>query len=173
MCPTPEDALARTICRLEADYARYLNTRRGTNGHLWQARFYSTPMDEQYRWRALAYVERNPVRAGLVHHAIEYRWSSAAARLGIGRAPDWLELGEWQRHWSPEEWSWQLVECDGERIFAGELRDATLGGRPLGSELTERLERERGVRLRRGKNGRPMKTSHTVDNTRPQACAQL
>jgi putative transposase len=32
--PDAEDALARTICRLEADYARYLNTRRGTNGHL-------------------------------------------------------------------------------------------------------------------------------------------
>jgi putative transposase len=172
--PDAENTLARTIRRVEADYARYLNTRRGTNGHLWQARFYSTPMDEQYRWRALAYVERNPVRAAIVDHAIEYRWSSAAARLGIGRAPDWLELGEWQRHWSPEEWRRLLVECGSERAFAGELRDATLGGLPLGSALTERLEQERGVRLRRGRGGRPMKDrSAAVADARQETFAQL
>jgi hypothetical protein len=36
---------------------------------------------EDHLWRALAYVERNPVRAGMVARAADYRWSSAAAHL--------------------------------------------------------------------------------------------
>ena len=32
-------------------------------------------------WAALAYVERNPVRAGMVERAEEYRWSSAGAQV--------------------------------------------------------------------------------------------
>src|SRR5215467_9003317 len=63
--PSHEDSIAKVIGRLEADYARYLNVRRGASGHLWQARYHSVPMDLPYCWRALAYVERNPVRAGM------------------------------------------------------------------------------------------------------------
>ena len=33
--PFQEDAPAKVLGRLEADYARYLNVRRGTSGHLW------------------------------------------------------------------------------------------------------------------------------------------
>lgn len=153
--PETEDSLARTLCRLLADYARYLNVRRGANGHLWQARYYSTPMDERYRWRALAYVERNPVRAGIVREAWEYPWSSAGARLGRRTAPEWLQLSEWHRHWTSLEWTWQLAHGGREPAFAKELKDATLRGHPLGGELTDRLEQALGIRIRPGIAGRP------------------
>ncbi|MFN0171594.1 MAG: transposase [Bryobacteraceae bacterium] len=102
--PEREDSLARTIGRLEADCARYLNVRRRTAGHLWQARFFSVPMEPRYGATALAYVERNPVRAGMVDVAEEYRWSSAAARLGLTQPPKWLELDDWKQEWSAGEW---------------------------------------------------------------------
>ena len=38
-----------------------------------------------------------------------------------------------------------------------ELLEATLSGHPLGQALVERLEKELGRRLRRGKSGRPRK----------------
>src|ERR1039457_1409342 len=39
-------------------------------GHLWQNRFFAGVLAPDHLWRALAYVERNPVRAGIVPHAI-------------------------------------------------------------------------------------------------------
>ncbi len=64
--PLRELSLARVFGRTHSDYARYANVLRRGCGHLWQARFYSCPLDETAAWRALTYVERNPVRAGLV-----------------------------------------------------------------------------------------------------------
>lgn len=147
--PQAEHSLARAIQRLEADYARYLNLRRATNGHLWQARYHSNPMDDHYRWTALAYVERNPVRGGITNSAVSYPWSSAAARLGQATAPEWLDLSEWRRHWTPEDWILLLSNAEREQAFARELREATLGGHPLGAELTQSLEKKLGIRLRR------------------------
>ena len=69
--------LSRALQRIQSDYARAIHLRLRRIGHLWQARFHSTPLDEKRSWDALLYVERNPVRAGLVEHSGDWRWSSA------------------------------------------------------------------------------------------------
>src|ERR1039457_2276923 len=56
----------RVFGRTHSDYARYANLVQRSCGHFWQARFYSCALDEDHVWRALAYVERNPVRAAMV-----------------------------------------------------------------------------------------------------------
>ena len=53
-------------------YAQRINRARGWKGHLWQGRFFSSPLDEDYLWAAIRYVERNPVRAKLVRKAENY-----------------------------------------------------------------------------------------------------
>jgi putative transposase len=155
--PLHEDAPAQALGRLEADYARFLNVRRGVSGHLWQARYHSVAMDAPYCWRALAYVELNPVRAGMTEAATGYPWSSAAARMGFAAAPPWLALDPWRRHWTNQEWRQMLNDQSGDEQTKALLREATLSGRPLGEALVERLEKELGRRLRRGKAGRPPK----------------
>ena len=46
-------------------------------GHLYQGRFKSFPIQaDQHLYKVLRYVERNPVRAGLVERAEKWRWSS-------------------------------------------------------------------------------------------------
>src|SRR6185437_3717796 len=40
---------------------------------LWQNRFFACMLGAKHLWSALAYVERNPVRAGMVEQAAEYR----------------------------------------------------------------------------------------------------
>ena len=50
-------------------------------------------LGERHLWRALAYVDRNPVRAGMVHQARDYPWSSAAAHLSGSDAAAVLDLG--------------------------------------------------------------------------------
>jgi len=157
--PAHETSAAKVLGRLEADYARFLNVRRRTSGHLWQARYHSVAMDSPHSWRALAYVERNPVRAGMTLAAVDYPWSSAAARLGAAVVPSWLDLNPWSQHWSKSEWLHMLADTSEDRITRVELQEATLSGRPLGQALVERLEKELNRRLRRGKAGRPPKRS--------------
>lgn len=51
-------------------------------GSIWSGRFSSTLIDDQnYLATCIRYVELNPVRAGLVTRAQDYRWSSCKERL--------------------------------------------------------------------------------------------
>ena len=77
--PSTQVALSRTLRDTHTAYASYINRREGVSGHLWQGRFFSSVLEDAHLWAAVRYVERNPVRAGLVTQAIDYPWSSAAA----------------------------------------------------------------------------------------------
>ncbi len=69
--PERPTSLARVIGRTGTDHARYANPLRHGCGHLWQARFCSCALDGPSARRALAYIERNPMRADLVAPAEE------------------------------------------------------------------------------------------------------
>ncbi|MBN2324952.1 MAG: transposase [Spirochaetes bacterium] len=79
--PVKEDSLARGIGETHRKYTRMINLREGWSGYLWQGRFLSYPLNNRYLYAAVRYVERNPVRAGLVKNAEDYRWSSARAHV--------------------------------------------------------------------------------------------
>ena len=52
-----------------------------TSGHVWQGRFKAFPVERgDHLLTVLRYVERNPVRAGLVRRSIDWPWCSAAWR---------------------------------------------------------------------------------------------
>ncbi len=55
---------------------RYLRHYR-SSGHVWQGRFKAFPTQEdEHLLTVLRYIERNPLRAGLVDRAEAWRWSS-------------------------------------------------------------------------------------------------
>jgi len=81
--PFTEESLQRVLRPLHMRYAQRINREHGWDGHLWQGRFFSCPLDEIYMWAAVRYVERNPVRAGLVRRAEDYDWSSAAGHCSL------------------------------------------------------------------------------------------
>jgi putative transposase len=99
--PRDEDGLARALGRAHNDYSRWFNMRRGSNGHLWQNRYFSCPVDERHQWEALRYVELNPVSAGLTTQAADWRWSSAAARRTGADGTGLLDMAEWWWRWTP------------------------------------------------------------------------
>ena len=76
--PETIDSMHLVMRPLNMRYAQRINRAFGWYGHLWQGRFYSSPLDDAHLWQALRYVERNPVRAGMVQYARDYTWSSAA-----------------------------------------------------------------------------------------------
>lgn len=81
--PERQDSLARAIGETHRLYTSGVNFSLGVRGYLFQGRFYSCPMDERHAISAIAYVERNPVRAGLACEAWHYRWSSAGFHSGM------------------------------------------------------------------------------------------
>ncbi|MCP5004679.1 MAG: transposase, partial [Planctomycetes bacterium] len=81
MMPVEENGLRATLGEAHRRYTRYVNFREWWRGHLWQERFHSFTMDEDYLLSTVRYVERNPVVAGLCNHPEEWEWSSARAHI--------------------------------------------------------------------------------------------
>ena len=160
--PERESSLAGALGRTHAGYARHFNLRTRGCGHVWQARFFSCPLDGAHLWRAMAYVERNPVRAGMVERAEQHRWSSAAAHLTGRDSGGLLDLGEWQRQFGPRRWQRVLGTSLGEEALAERMHEASRRGRALGSDrFVQDLEAVAGRRLRPMPAGRPKKQAGT------------
>ena len=70
--------ISRFMAGISHAYTRYHHKVYSTRGFLWQGRFKLQPVQkEQYLMACGRYIERNPVRAGIVNEAVEYPWSSA------------------------------------------------------------------------------------------------
>ena len=130
--PPSAPALAKAMGGTHGDYARYRNVRMAVTGHLWQARYYSCPVDSPGGWQVMAYIERNPVRAGLVDVAEAYRWSSAPAHVA-GASDPILDTELWRQNYNPQRWREVLRMGLDEEAMQERLRLATRTGRPFGS----------------------------------------
>ena len=102
--PECEECLSQGIGEAHRRYTRHINFKKGWKGYLWQGRFSSFPMDEDYLLAAVRYVELNPVRAKIALKPQAYRWSSTQAHIAgvddelvvvkpmLDRVSDWAEL---------------------------------------------------------------------------------
>ena len=146
--PKHSMSLALAIGHTHWRYTMRFNEQYGRNGHLWQNRFYSCPLGPIHLVTALAYVDLNPVRAGMVGEGPAYPWSSASAHCGDAASDRLIDSGEWGSTGLASEWEQRLrTESMGGR--AAELRRATYSGLPLGDErFVEQMEVQLGRRLR-------------------------
>lgn len=117
---------------------------------MWQGRFFSYPMDEQYFLRAVRYVELNPVRAGITGIPEEYPWCSARSHIlhsddpVLSPIPVEKSIGDWK--------AFLLQGVDQECIRKMQLHQKT--GRPLGNDnFIDSLEMETQRTLRPQKRG--------------------
>jgi putative transposase len=82
--PATCEDLSQFMHDLTGLHATRLRNLTGTSGlgHVYQGRFRAYVIEQDVRYvRTIRYVEANPVRAGLVRHAQEWRWSSLQERL--------------------------------------------------------------------------------------------
>jgi putative transposase len=85
--PATAAGLRVVMSSVHTRYAQRINRREQSSGHLFQDRFRSYAMDDAHLMVAVRYVENNPVKAGLVENAEDWRWSSARAHLSLGTDP--------------------------------------------------------------------------------------
>ncbi|HXG81264.1 MAG TPA: transposase [Sphingomicrobium sp.] len=151
LVPKDEDGLRRALSQVHRRYAGEIHARMKRTGHFWQGRFGCVAMDEDHLAAAIRYVLMNPVRAGLAARAVDWRWSSARALLGI--EPDPITAC------TPVQERWpdlaELLESAEDEERTRRLREAESVGRPIGGEAwLRRLEEQCGRSMKRGKPGR-------------------
>ena len=80
LTPHSASACASFMKALSQSYAQYINKSARRTGSLWEGRYHSCLVDSiDYVFICYRYVELNPVRARMVGHPADYRWSSHAA----------------------------------------------------------------------------------------------
>lgn len=153
-----DNSFARALQRCHSRWAQRFNRQYSRSGHLWQGRFFSCPLDRDHLVTALAYVDLNPVRAGIVGDALAYPWSSARAHVEGRDSLGLLDLDLWRQVPGHQRWAEVFGRpLSEESCWA--IRAATHSGLPLGSEeFVSRLERQFGRRLRPKKPGPEPKT---------------
>ncbi|SFC01325.1 putative transposase [Polaromonas sp. OV174] len=81
--PTTGDGLPQMMQAVGRRYVRYFNDRQGRSGTLWEGRYRSTLIEtDRYLLACMAYMDLNPVRAGLVAEPKDYPWSSYGHYVG-------------------------------------------------------------------------------------------
>jgi putative transposase len=115
-------------------------------------------MDEAHAHNALAYVELNPLRAGMVKKPWDYPWSSAAVHCGKNAAPSWLDTSGWDHEITFDAWIATLRAFLHDDTASAAIRCNTYNGLPLGSEsFVSMIEQRLGRTVRPLPMGRPRK----------------
>ena len=127
------------LAEVHRRYTRGVNFREGWRGYLWQGRFASFPMDEDYLLACTRYVELNPVRARLVVRARDWRWSSARAHLSgrgdglVDTDPSFKRIDDWKA----------FLGEGLDKVSHEAIRTSERTGRPLGAaSFVRKLEKK-------------------------------
>jgi len=144
-------------------YAQYVNRTYQRSGTLWEGRFRSCLIhDETYLLACQRYIELNPVRAGMVSHPADYRWSSYRANaqgetdtlVKPHSLYEALGLDDASRQVAYRE----LFRYELEPGLVDAVRRATNGNFALGNErFAAQVSAALGRRVLPGKPGRPRK----------------
>ena len=160
--PQTADGLPMMMQAVGRSYVRYFNDAQGRTGTLWEGRYKSTLIQtDRYLLACMAYIDLNPVRAGLVAQAGDYAWSSHGHYIGrktdklITPHPLYWELGN--TPFAREAAYADLVRAgvsDQQRV---DLTQSALSGWALGEDdFVADLQKKTARRVTKGSAGRPV-----------------
>ena len=142
-------------------YVQHFNRTYRRSGTLWEGRYRSCLIQaDNYLLACQRYIELNPVRAGMVAHPADYRWSSYRANAQgeedalVTPHETYLALGRTaaRRHAAYRE----FLQSELEPGLLDRIRQASNGNFALGSvRLAEEIAAALGRRVTPGKSGRP------------------
>ena len=159
--PPTLEAIPQMMQSVGRRYVRHFNQQQARTGTLWEGRYKSTLIQaERYLLACMAYIDLNPVRAGLVAEPVDYRWSSHGHY--IGRHPDRL-ITPHPLYWEMGNTPFAREVAYGEMVRAGiapelqrSLTDSALRGWALGEpDYVADLQRRTERRVVRARAGRP------------------
>ena len=152
--PRQDGDLSRFMQWLLTAHVRRYHRHYRSGGHVWQGRFKAFPIQQDdHLVTVLRYIERNPLRAGLVARAEEWLWSSLRGRETKGGVPVVASPVPLPRQWA--RWvNEPMTDADVES-----LRRSVNRGTPFGTEAwTRRTAARLGLEASLRPRGRPPKT---------------
>jgi putative transposase len=160
--PSDADGLPKMMQAVGRSYVRFFNDTQGRSGTLWEGRYKSTVIQtERYLLACMAYIDLNPVRAGLCAQAGDYRWSSHDHYIGrrvdklITPPPLYWELGN--TPFAREAAYADLVAAGITGDQQMRLTQSALQGWALGEDdFVSELQKQTGRRVSKGLAGRPV-----------------
>jgi putative transposase len=163
LTPAHEDGPSLLMKHLGQRYVQYFNRTHRRSGTLWEGRFRSSIVQTQrFLLSCYRYIELNPVRACMVQHPREYRWSSYMANAEgrysrlITPHDEYLALGT-QRAARLAAYR-ALFESELDPGLTAEIRAAVNGGFALGNaRFKTEVSALTGRRVEPGRSGRPGK----------------
>jgi putative transposase len=158
--PSTSDGLPQWMQAVGRRYVRYFNDRHGRSGTLWEGRYRSTLIQtDRYFLACMAYIDLNPVRAGMVADARDYPWSSHGHYAGlrgdrlITPHPLYWSLGN--TPFAREAAYAELVRAGIAQADVALLTEATLRGWAAGdARFVELLQKNTDRRVVKGRPGR-------------------
>lgn len=158
------ESMGKLMKRVAGRQTRFVNRVTNRTGTLWEGRYRSSIVcKDTYLLACCRYIELNPIRAGIVSHPSEYRWTSYTAKTTaypgiIDPDPAFLALSEdeWHRKRKYEEWVLSSIpDRELETIRGAIQRGHLTGTHQLQNEVAEKL----GIRLELKSRGRPRNRS--------------
>lgn len=158
--PQTERGLPQMMQAVGRRYVRHFNDTHGRTGTLWEGRYRSTLVEQdRYLLTCMAYIDLNPVRAGMVERARDHIWSSHGHYIGLQQdrliTPHPLVWGLGNTPFSREAAYAELVQGGPSAEDTRALTDATLKGWALGGANfvadLQRLTERRAARLMAGR----------------------
>ena len=160
--PQTHTGLPQMMQAVGRSYVRYFNDMHGRTGTLWDGRYRSTLIQsDQYLLICMAYIDLNPVRAGMVPYPKDYPWSSHGHYVGLHS----------NKLITPHPLFWSLANTPfgreaayAEMVQAGislesqaALTKATLSGWALGeAAFVAELQKHTTRRIHKTRGGRPL-----------------
>jgi len=87
------ESLSEFVREVKQTFSRYYNKKNNRRGTLWGERFKSVLVERgETLVHCLAYIDMNPVRAGLADKPEDYRWSSIGYHMQTGNRNGFLSL---------------------------------------------------------------------------------
>jgi putative transposase len=91
LAETPEANLSQGMRQLNGVYTQKFNHAHGRVGHVFQGRYRAILVQKDaYLLELSRYIVLNPVRAGMVRSARDWRWSNYRPTAGLAEVPAWL-----------------------------------------------------------------------------------
>ncbi len=131
-------AISSFMQALEGEFAQFYNRRKNRSGAFWGGRFHATMINRgEYLWRCMRYIDLNMVRAGVVKHPSEWKWTGYGEIVGLRNRyrvvdvaeilartgqKDPAQVGAWYREWvnestGPRDAKWTESVAVGRREF--------------------------------------------------------
>ncbi len=159
--PKTLESLPKMMQAVGRSYVRYFNDAQKRSGTLWEGRYKSTLIQaDRYLLACMAYIDLNPVRAGLVVQPQDYPWSSHLHYLGVRvdrlitpHALYW-ELGN--TPFAREAAYAELVQSGLDPVQQTAITESTLSGWALGeADFVADLQKRTARRVAKARAGRP------------------